>query len=143
MSAKEKLQSLLNASDEQMATLLKNNPPEHIIERVKSLCEAVKCQKPDAVFGLTPNYAMISVPPGGRGTKVVELLPKKEEVVVNVMKLPVNVDFQKGRPQYFSDLRDENGNPRINWYRLDFKEESDFDIMLGAILDVYEQKIQK
>ena len=143
MSAKEKLQSLLNASDEQMATLLKNNPPEYIIERVISLCETVKGKMPNAVFGITPSYAMISVPPGGRGTKVVELLPKKEEVVVNVMKLPVNVNFQKGRPQYFSDLMDENGNPKINWYRLDFKEKTDFETMLGAILDVYEQKLHK
>ena len=143
MSAKEKLQSLLNASNEQMATLLKNNPPEYIIERVISLCETVKGKMPNAVFGITPSYAMISVPPGGRGTKVVELLPKKEEVVVNVMKLPVNVNFQKGRPQYFSDLMDENGNPKINWYRLDFKEETDFETMLGAILDVYEQKLHK
>lgn len=136
MSAKEKLQSLLKASDEQMATLLKNNPPELIIARIIALCESVKSQKADAVFGITPNYAMISVPPGGRGTKVVELLPQREKVVVNVMKLPVNAAFQKGREQLFRD-------GKLNWYRLDFKEESDFDTMLGAILDVYEQKRQK
>ncbi len=143
MSAKEKLQDLINSSNEQMDVLLKNNPPEQIIERVITLCEAVKKIHPDAVFGITPNYVMISVHPGTRGTKVVELLPKKEEVVVNVMKLPINVDFQKGRPQYFSDLIDENGNPKINWYRLDFKEDLDFDTMLGAILDVYDQKLHK
>lgn len=143
MSAREKLQSMLGATDEQMNTLLKNNAPDEIVERIVKLGESVKEKHPNALFGITPNYAMISVPPGGRGTKVVELLPKMNEVVVNVMKLPLDSAFQKGRPQYFRDLKDENGNPRINWYRLDYREESDFDTMLGAILDVYEQKLQK
>lgn len=144
MSAREKLQSMLGATDEQMSVLLKNNAPDGIIERIIKLCEVVKEKHPDAVFGITPNYAMISVPPGGRGTKVVELKPQKEKVVVNVTKLPKDSSYQKGMPQYFSDGSvDENGNRKINWYALQYKEESDFDTVLGAILDVYEQKLQK
>lgn len=144
MSAREKLQSMLGATDEQMNTLLKNNAPDEIVERIIKLCEAVKEKHPDAVFGITPNYAMISVPPGAHGTKVVELKPQREKVVVNVMKLPKDPAYQKGKAQYFSDgSTDKNGNPKINWYALQYKEESDFDTMFGAILDVYEQKLQK
>ena len=134
MSAREKLQSMLGATDEQMNVLLENNAPDGIIERIIKLCEAVKEMHPEAVFGITPGYAKISVPPGKRGTKVVELLPLQNEVVVNVMKLPKDPAFQKGRRQNFSD-------GSLNWYRLDYMEESDFDTMLGAILDVYEQKL--
>lgn len=50
--------------------------------------------------------------------------------------------FQVGRPQYFRDLKDENGNPRINWYRLDYNRPELFETMKGAILDVYEQKLK-
>ena len=68
MSAREKLQSMLGATNEQMSVLLKNNAPDEIVERIVKLGESVKEKHPNALFGITPNYAMISVPPGGRGT---------------------------------------------------------------------------